>query len=619
MTINIANVDVTTDNFSAWIAKHNLMAEAFRHSAITVSNASISYSTGNAAVNGNFTSDLLVANSALRGGNNSQTNTLVITSNVNISNTLSVQQIKVQNSTVNVIITVPTAAQQSNVSTFLHANGSWIYINYDTFPGTANNALHLDGVIAEEYVNISDNFMLGGDITFEANVILSGAVIANGISGTTGQLLASNGAGGMYYVSVAGLELPGANSELVFNDSGDFGSDQRYYYIRADNKVVWGNTTVNTAINENGLYVGNSTANAALTRNQLIIGPTVVNSIMVTTGPGGLIANASHVTVGANVVINTTSLFMGNSTVNTYHGLDSITLSNSTYSSVLTHNRIAFGNTTANVSANSTLLQIANSTATANLNPLSLTIGSSVVNSIAVAAGANAILGTTGLFVGNSTVNAVINSTSLAFGNSSSNTKISLPTAVERNGGNYFLNANGSWVAMFGKTMIPFNAYSMIKRSTNGATLGSVETGNFNMIVTYDFNASTNDHVQFHLPMPSSWNEGTVSYKVIWSHANTTTNFGTVWELAGVAFGNGESSNAAFGTGVQVSDTGGSNLAFYTTDESAAVTVAGSPAAGELVLFQLKRVPGNASDTCAVAAKVHAVELFVTVDTQVDA
>jgi hypothetical protein len=60
---------------------------------------------------------------------------------------------------------------------------------------SANNAYNLGGVSAEEYVNIGNNYIITGVLTFESNVVITGnsTIIANNVSGSAGQILTSNG------------------------------------------------------------------------------------------------------------------------------------------------------------------------------------------------------------------------------------------------------------------------------------------------------------------------------------------------------------------------------------------------------------------------------------------
>jgi hypothetical protein len=166
-----------------------------------------------------------------------------------------------------------------------------------------------------------------------------------------------------------------------------------------------------------------------------------------------------------------------------------------------------------------------------------------------------------------------------------------------------------------GKQSIWVPATAMIPRVTNGPAAGLVETGtNKNILATLDFDTTTQEFASFSARMPKSWNEGTVTFVPVWSHPSTTTNFGVVWGLDAVAKSDGDAGDAAFGTAQTSTDTGGTTDTMYQGPESSAITIAGTPAAGDLVEFRVHRDPSNGSDTLAVDARLHGVMLLYTID-----
>lgn len=172
----------------------------------------------------------------------------------------------------------------------------------------------------------------------------------------------------------------------------------------------------------------------------------------------------------------------------------------------------------------------------------------------------------------------------------------------------------------YGKQGIPIPAGACYTRTTNGAAAGTVETTtNKVMIKTFDFDTSTQEFIQFAIRMPKSWNESTVTFTYQWSHAATTTNFGVAFSLAGVAMSNDDAMDAAFGTAVVVTDTGGTTNDLYESAESSAVTIAGSPAEGDWVVFQIARVPSDGGDTMAIDARLHGIVLNITTNAGNDA
>lgn len=163
-------------------------------------------------------------------------------------------------------------------------------------------------------------------------------------------------------------------------------------------------------------------------------------------------------------------------------------------------------------------------------------------------------------------------------------------------------------------------AAAMTARTTNGAASGTVEaTTNKNMFSTLDFDATTQEFAQFSINMPKSWDEGTITAVPVWSHAATTTNFGVVWSVAGVAVSDDDAMDVAFGTAQTSTDTGGTTNDCYLGPATSAITVGGSPAANDLVMFQVARVPSDGSDTMAIDARLHGVRLHYTINTLTDA
>jgi hypothetical protein len=164
-----------------------------------------------------------------------------------------------------------------------------------------------------------------------------------------------------------------------------------------------------------------------------------------------------------------------------------------------------------------------------------------------------------------------------------------------------------------GRQSIWIPAIAMTPRITNGAAPGLVETAtNHVMGSTLDFDPNTQQYAQFGIRMPKAWDLGNITFVVEWSHPATSTNFKVAWSLAAVAISRGDAGDAAFGTAVQVNDTGGVTDTFYAAPESAAVTIAGAPAAEDVVIFQLSRVAADAvNDTLAVNARVRGVTVYL--------
>ena len=182
------------------------------------------------------------------------------------------------------------------------------------------------------------------------------------------------------------------------------------------------------------------------------------------------------------------------------------------------------------------------------------------------------------------------------------------------------LQGNGAALKIAGKETMWIPAAAMYAASTNGADAEQVETTATRPdMKVFDFDASTKQYTQFTVAMPKSWNEGTVTYQVYW--APSTTNTGNcIFGLQGVACADGDTIDVAYGTAIEVTDAGiGTVEDQQITSESSAMTVAGSPAAGEQTYFQLYRDAADGSDTFTGEARVLGVKIFYTTDAANDA
>lgn len=140
-------------------------------------------------------------------------------------------------------------------------------------------------------------------------------------------------------------------------------------------------------------------------------------------------------------------------------------------------------------------------------------------------------------------------------------------------------------------------------------------TSNRPDISTLDFDSTTAEYAQFWIRLPKNWDEGTITATFYWSHASTTTNFGVRWGIQGVAISNDDTIDVAYGTAQEVTDTGGTTSDLYVSDATSAITIGGTPAAGDMCAFRVYRDPTNGGDTMAIDARLHGVALFYSTNT----
>ena len=168
-----------------------------------------------------------------------------------------------------------------------------------------------------------------------------------------------------------------------------------------------------------------------------------------------------------------------------------------------------------------------------------------------------------------------------------------------------------SKIKIVGKESIWIPSSAMYPSTTNGcAAIAQVETTALRPdLKVLDFDASSDEFAQFAIAFPKSWNEGTVTFQPYWTV--TGTNTGTVaWQLGGIAVSSDDTLNTAFGTLVAttaLAHSGTSNDLMVSV-ESGAVTIAGSPAVGDQVFFQINR--DVSADAQTGDARLLGVKLF---------
>ena len=186
--------------------------------------------------------------------------------------------------------------------------------------------------------------------------------------------------------------------------------------------------------------------------------------------------------------------------------------------------------------------------------------------------------------------------------------------------GSGVLKSGTAAVKIAGKESMWVPASAMYGATTNGADAQQVETTATRPdMKVLDFDAGTAEYAQFSVSMPKSWNEGTLTYQVYWTPASTNTG-NCIFGLQAVACADNDTIDVAYGTQIEVTDAGiGTVEDQQITSESSAMTVAGSPAAGELTYFQLLRDAADGSDTFTADARVLGVKIFYTTDAANDA
>lgn len=329
-----------------------------------------------------------------------------------------------------------TVPALSNGELAFTANGGILYIGHPD--GTTGNirigGREFPGTLTANQALVA-NATSGIDKIIVANAAIS-QLNANGATGAAGNVLKSGGAGANSYWDSPAAVVAGSNSQVQFNANGALAGDAGFTYDGVTDTV-----TVAGAIN-----------------------------------------------VGANVVVNTTFIFVGNSTVNADLSSSLLQVANSTtIANVSAAGVQVYTNSTVNSTFSSALVQVSNSTSTANLTALDLKIGATtVVNSTQI---------TATLFSGNisgsyANISGQVNTATLYAA-----TSANIASAVQANATGIWTTGtvNGATIsvgATFVANTITLNANGLVANLAGGfftgyvnasgfSTTGSTNTGTF--------------------------------------------------------------------------------------------------------------------------------------------
>ena len=162
-----------------------------------------------------------------------------------------------------------------------------------------------------------------------------------------------------------------------------------------------------------------------------------------------------------------------------------------------------------------------------------------------------------------------------------------------------------------GSTNVWIPAAQWIPRTTTGCGIDSRELST-NKINTDEllFDAGTDEFAQCMIVMPSNWNAGTITAKFHWTAS--TGSGDVVWGLSGRAYANDDALDQAQGTAQTVTDTLTATNDLDISPATSAITLGGTAAAGNPVIFQVYRDADAGGDTLAADARLLGVEISYT-------
>ena len=124
-----------------------------------------------------------------------------------------------------------------------------------------------------------------------------------------------------------------------------------------------------------------------------------------------------------------------------------------------------------------------------------------------------------------------------------------------------------------------------------------------------DFDPATQEYGEWAFALPSDYGGGTITAQFFWLANDATTN-AVIWGLQARCFGDGDALDAAYGTAQEVTDANASTAnQVRISTATAAITIAGTPAAGKSIQWRVYRKAADGSDTLTVDAKLLGVQI----------
>lgn len=125
-----------------------------------------------------------------------------------------------------------------------------------------------------------------------------------------------------------------------------------------------------------------------------------------------------------------------------------------------------------------------------------------------------------------------------------------------------------------------------------------------------DFDPDTEEYAQWTVWMPDDWDGGAVTFKAVWTAGSGSGD--VIWALQGRSYADDDAIDQAWGTAQTVTDTLLAADDIHYTAESGDITLAGTPAAGQLVQFRVYRDAAAGNDTLSADARLLGIKVYYT-------
>lgn len=152
---------------------------------------------------------------------------------------------------------------------------------------------------------------------------------------------------------------------------------------------------------------------------------------------------------------------------------------------------------------------------------------------------------------------------------------------------------------------------------TNGAARYYAEDATNDLIEdSLSFDPATQQFATVDFVLPKKWGRGTITIQPYWRTTGAGSAETVQWGFSAVAVSNDDAADAVPGTAQTSDDTWIADTDLHVGPATAAITIAGTPAAGDLIRLKVSR--NVASDNLASAARLQGVLLTFTTNSGID-
>lgn len=165
---------------------------------------------------------------------------------------------------------------------------------------------------------------------------------------------------------------------------------------------------------------------------------------------------------------------------------------------------------------------------------------------------------------------------------------------IETDTGTVSVFDGSTWAALAStnpniEVVIPAGAMRPTATAGAGPVADAETSVNKNNYTYIPFDAAAEENAFFVYSIPSGWDEGPITFRFKWTNASGLAAETVDLGLKAVAISNDDPLDVAWGSEVVVTDTFLAQEDAHISDESAAVTIGGTPVEGDLILFNVAR------------------------------